>query len=52
MFPKALRLEVIGLLCLKALGLTILYLLFFAPHPTPEPNGKATATHIFSSKAE
>ena len=52
MFPKALRLDVIGLLCLKALGLTALYLLFFAPHAAPEPSGKATATHLLSSKPD
>jgi hypothetical protein len=31
MFPKALRLEVIGLLCLKALALTAIYLSVHRP---------------------
>jgi hypothetical protein len=39
MFPKAVRLEVIALLCLKALALTAIYFLFIAPHTGPEPGG-------------
>jgi hypothetical protein len=48
MFPKSLRLEVIGLLCLKALGLIAIYYLFIAPHTGPEPDGAATRAHIIS----
>ena len=48
MFPKALRLEVIGLLCLKAVALVAIYYLFMAPHTGPEPGGDATRAHLLS----
>lgn len=48
MFPRALRLEVIGLLCLKALALTAIYYHFIAPHAGPEPGGEATRSHLLS----
>lgn len=51
MFPKSLRLEVIGLLCLKALALTAIYFLFIAPHAGPEPGGDATRAHLLSSQS-
>lgn len=46
MFPKALRVEVIGLLCLKALALVAIYYLFIAPHGGPEPDGAAMTNHL------
>jgi hypothetical protein len=51
MFPKSLRLEVIGLLCLKALALTAIYFLFIAPHTGPEPDGLATRAHLLSNQS-
>jgi hypothetical protein len=51
MFPKALRLEVIGLLCLKALALTAIYFLFIAPHAGPEPGPAATRAHLLSNNS-
>ena len=50
MFPKVLRLEVIALLCVKALALTAIYYLFIAPHSEPEPSGDAVRTHLLSTQ--
>jgi hypothetical protein len=51
MFPKALRLEVIALLCLKAAALTAIYFLFIAPHTEPEPGGDATRAHLLATRS-
>lgn len=48
MFPKLLRLEVIALLCLKAVVLLVIYYAFFAPVEKPEPNGQNVLTHLLS----
>ena len=50
MFPKALRLEVILLVCLKGLALAAIYYLFIAPHAGPAPDAAATTAHLFSSQ--
>jgi hypothetical protein len=46
MFPKAVRRDVIVLLCLKAAALTLIYFLFIAPHAGPEPDGRAMTHHL------
>lgn len=48
MFPKLLRLEVIALLCLKAVILTVIYYAFFAPVEKPEPTGQTVLTHLLN----
>lgn len=49
MFPKGLRLEVIGLLCVKVAVLLAIYYAFVVPAEKPEPNGPAVLAHIFKS---
>jgi hypothetical protein len=51
MFPRMLRLEVIALLCLKALALAAIYFLFIAPHTGPEPGPAATRAHLLSNRS-
>jgi len=46
MFPKAIRRDVIVLLCLKAAALTLIYFLFIKPAMVPEPKPAAMATHL------
>lgn len=46
MFPKAIRRDVIVLLCLKAAALTLIYFLFIAPAMKPEPQPGAVAAHL------
>ncbi len=46
MFPKAIRRDVIVLLCLKAAALTLIYFLFIAPATRPEPKADAVAAHL------
>jgi hypothetical protein len=48
MFPKLLRLEIIALLCLKALVLMVLYCAFFAPVERPEPSVQTVLTHLLN----
>jgi hypothetical protein len=48
MFSRALRRDVIALLCLKAAALVILYQIFFAA-AQPEPDGRAVRTHFLAS---
>jgi hypothetical protein len=49
MFPKAIRRDVILLLCLKAVALTLIYFLFVAPATHPEPNGRAMQAHLMGA---
>lgn len=46
MFPKIVRRDVIVLLCLKAAALTLIYFLLIKPAMMPEPDARATATHL------
>jgi phage shock protein PspC (stress-responsive transcriptional regulator) len=48
-FPKLLRLEVITLLCFKAVVLAAIYWAFIVPAEKPEPDSKAVLAHIFSN---
>ena len=48
MFPRVLRRDVLILLAAKAAGLTILYLMFFAPSLHPMLNANAVQTHILA----
>ena len=49
MFSKTVRRDVILLLCVKAVALTLIYLLFVAPVLKPEPGSRATAAHLIGS---
>jgi hypothetical protein len=51
MFPKTLRLEVIGLIGLKILALTVIYFLLISPATIPEPSAAAMRAHFFSSQS-
>ena len=46
MFPKAVRRDVIVLLCIKAVALTLIYFLFIKPAMVPEPQPATMATHL------
>jgi hypothetical protein len=49
MFPKAVRRDVIILLCIKAILLMLIYFVFIAPVARPEPDGRTTAAHLLGS---
>jgi hypothetical protein len=49
MFPKALRREIVALLFAKALLLTAIYQLFFAPYASPQPDRSATLAHLLQA---
>jgi hypothetical protein len=46
MFPKALRRDIIVLVCIKAAALAFIYFAFVAPATGPEPDSGAMAGHI------
>jgi len=46
MFPRALRREILALLGLKAVLLTVLYLLFFSPSHRIEPTPAQMQSHL------
>jgi len=46
MFPKAVRRDVIILLCIKAAALTLIYFLFVKPALVPEPKPASMAEHL------
>jgi hypothetical protein len=46
MFPRAVRRDVIILLCLKAAALTLIYFLFVRPAIVPEPKAGTMAAHL------
>jgi hypothetical protein len=50
MFPRALRREIIALLCIKAVALVAIYQIFFAPVTTREPDGRAMRTHFLTTE--
>ncbi len=41
--------EIVGVLCLKAVGLTLLYLFFFAPADRPAATQQAVAHHLLTT---
>jgi len=41
--------EIAGVLCLKAVGLTLLYLFFFAPADRPATTQQAVAHHLLTT---
>lgn len=43
---RALRREIVGLLCLKAVGLTVLYLAFFGPATRAHIAAPELVTHL------
>jgi hypothetical protein len=51
MFPRAIRRDVIVLLCIKAAALTLIYFLFVAPATHPEPDGRAMQAHLMDKSA-
>ncbi len=48
MFPKALRIHVIALICLKIALLTVIYQLFFAPAVVRDLDGDRVRSHLLS----
>jgi hypothetical protein len=46
MFPKAVRRDIIVLLCIKAAALTLIYFLFVRPVLVPEPKPAAVTAHL------
>ena len=40
--------EIVGVLCLKAVGLALLYLFFFAPANRPADTQQAVAQHLLT----
>jgi hypothetical protein len=46
MFPKAIRRDIILLICIRAAALTVIYFAFIAPATRPEPNGRAMAAYL------
>ena len=45
---RALRHEIIGLLCIKAIALTLIYLAFFGPSARPEITAPTAAAHLLA----
>jgi len=41
--------EIVGVLCLKAVGITLLYLFFFAPADRPAATQQAVAHHLLTT---
>jgi hypothetical protein len=46
MFPRILRVEIIALLAAKAIALTVIYFLFFAPNTAREPDAAGLRAHL------
>jgi len=46
MFPAPLRREIVAMICIKAMLLTLLYVLFFSPAHRIEPSIAQMETHI------
>ena len=49
MFPRALRSEVVALLCVKVVALVLIYQFLFAPSTRPEPDGHRVLAHLLSA---
>jgi hypothetical protein len=52
MFPKALRRDIIVLICIKAAALTFIYFACVAPATGPEPDSGAVAGHILHGSGD